>query len=502
MIVAWVALLSWPLVALTAFRVATPPVALAVTMIGGYLLLPMQVGYDLPLLPRFDKSSIPVLSAVLGLLMLGRRQDILPGWLPRHWLLLTCLALLVGGSFGTALTNLSPTFSGLTRPGLQVYDGFSLTLNALIMILPFLLARKVLATTDAQRTFLLCFLIAACGYALLALYEVRMSPQLHNTVYGFFQDSWLQHMRDGGFRPIVFLRHALWVGVLLAMAVIIGLGFCRLQDWRFLGAAFFCFVTLFFAKTLGAFLVTFVLGSIVLFTPLRVWRLAAMACAAMLLLFPALRSANLVPLGPVVTLAESINPARAESFKVRLQNEDVLLARAAEKPVFGWGTFGRERVYDEFTGRGGISDGFWIINLGQGGWVRYLGLVGLMTIPIILLGLSRDPPEIATLMAIALAVNLIDLIPNAAETPLTWMLAGALAGMLERRRTQGTEEDQIAAGPTPVRGAPVLRRDFSVEAEPQGRGEERAEPAPTYSRTHKPADPSPGRIARTSRFSE
>ena len=85
-------------------------------------------------------------------------------------------------------------------------------MSAAIAIVPFLLGMRVLGTVEAQAEFLRVLVVAACAYALLALFEVRMSPQLSNWVYGFFPHSFAQHIRSGGFRPVVFLPHGLWLG--------------------------------------------------------------------------------------------------------------------------------------------------------------------------------------------------------------------------------------------------------------------------------------------------
>ena len=63
--------------------------------------------------------------------------------------------------------------------------------------MPILLARKVLAFPDAQRLLLLSVVIAMVIYSFPALFEVRMSPQLHNQFYGYFPSSFIQHMRGG-----------------------------------------------------------------------------------------------------------------------------------------------------------------------------------------------------------------------------------------------------------------------------------------------------------------
>ena len=59
-------------------------------------------------------------------------------------------------------------------------------------------------------------------YIPLCLYEIRMSPQLHNTIYGFYQHDFVQTMRAGGWRPTVFLQHGLAVGLFMSVTSLIG----------------------------------------------------------------------------------------------------------------------------------------------------------------------------------------------------------------------------------------------------------------------------------------
>ena len=51
-------------------------------------------------------------------------------------------------------------------------------------------------------------------------------------VYGFFPHSWLQHVRGGGFRPIVFMNHGLVLGIFLSMAVVASAIMVRLSTRR------------------------------------------------------------------------------------------------------------------------------------------------------------------------------------------------------------------------------------------------------------------------------
>ncbi|MFV4701615.1 hypothetical protein ACNJUI_21570, partial [Mycobacterium tuberculosis] len=89
---------------------------------------------------------------------------------------------------------------------------------------------------------------------------------------------------------------------------------------------------------------------------------------------------------------------------------------------------------DRYTGKDvSVTDGTWVIAIGQFGWIGYLALFGFMTLPLLRLRrLVRDKaapisPYTAGL-AMMLAINLLDLIPNSSITPLTMLMAGALTG--------------------------------------------------------------------------
>jgi hypothetical protein len=170
---------------------------------------------------------------------------------------------------------------------------------------------------------------------------------------------------------------------------------------------------------------------VVLFTPPRLQVLIAAVFGGIVLLYPMLRGADLVPTDSIHQAALSFNEQRAQSLKFRLDNEDMLLARANEKPLAGWGSWGRNRVYDPETGADlSVTDGIWVITIGSFGWLGYLAQFGMLTAPMILLARRRGmalAPVTAGLAVVA-AVALIDLIPNATLTPVTWIVAGALAG--------------------------------------------------------------------------
>ena len=55
--------------------------------------------------------------------------------------------------------------------------------------------------------------VAGLIYSVPALWEMRMSPMLHQNIYGFqSRTDWLQNIRAGGYRPTIFMGHGLVVG--------------------------------------------------------------------------------------------------------------------------------------------------------------------------------------------------------------------------------------------------------------------------------------------------
>ena len=240
---------------------------------------------------------------------------------------------------------------------------------------------------------------------------------------------------------MVFLHHGLWLGIFLCMAV---LGACTL--WRqalrdrvraapWLAAMLWLALTLVLSRNLGATALMLLFAPVILFAPPRLQVLVAAVFAGMVLTYPMLRGAGLVPTDTIHSLAQSVSEERAGSLKYRFDNEDMLLARANEKPLAGWGSWGRNRVYDPETGRDlSVTDGLWVIMIGSFGWVGYVAQFGLLTMPLLILARRRGA-EIAPVtagIAVLTAASLIDLIPNATLTPVTWIVAGAMAGQAIR----------------------------------------------------------------------
>ena len=149
------------------------------------------------------------------------------------------------------------------------------------------------------------------------------------------------------------------------------------------------FATLVLCKSLGALIIAIILVPIALLCRPRVQLLIAVCIAGIVMTYPILRGVNVIPVLDIVNFAEDIDQARAQSLAFRFSHEDVLLEHARERPVFGWGSWGRNRVFNEQGQDVSVSDGTWIIEFGVGGWVRYISVFGLLCWPVIGLFFGR-----------------------------------------------------------------------------------------------------------------
>jgi len=462
------ALIAWPILTFILARALPWQNALITSLIGGYLLLPERGGLDLPLLPPFEKDTIPcIVLFILALILKPNEPDphtstpqdatALRGWIPKSGIGQILLGLVILGALLTALTNPDPLrFPGSPRviPGLSFYDGLSMIVTSVGVILPILLGRKYLGDPKGNRRLLVLLVILALFYSLLALVEVRLSPQMNRWVYGFFPHSWEQHVRGGGrFRPLVFLQHGLLLAIFFAMAVMAAFGMARADPrhrMRWLFAGVWLLAVLILSNSLGAALIAIALLPVVLFLTLQLQLLMAGVIAILVLFYPFVRGAGLIPTGQIVQVVSEYNNSRALSLQYRLRHEDQLLGRANERPLFGWGRYGRNRLYtDEGVGLS-VVDGAWIVTIGQRGWFGYLGEFGLLCVPLILFALRRrryDVDQATVALCLVLAANMIDMIPNSGRSPVTWLVVGALLGRLERgAATSPASEEQVADG--------------------------------------------------------
>lgn len=442
---AYVALCSWPIVSFLLYRRFSVTRATLLSIICAYLLLPVRTQIDLPMIPPLDKSSVPNLAAFFVCrFVLGKKID----FFPKILLVRVLLLIYIISPFVTALLNPDPVIAGQVYiKAMDSYDALSAVIRQMLFILPFLLGMAFFRDQTSHEEFLLIIIISALFYSLPMLFEVRMSPQLHRWIYGYFPHSFVQQMRAEGFRPVVFLGHGLLVAFYTACAVIAAGSYWILRKsiFGFRSGVITAYLggILILCKSLAATIYA-ILAILMLKTTSPIFQLRmAKFLVILVVLYPLSRAADWFPTQALENVAADFSELRAQSLKFRLDNEEILLNKALQKPFFGWGTWGRNRVYDHETGKDlSITDGRWVIVMGEFGWFGYLAEFGLLALPVFrsaaVIRKMQDKREKVVLsgMAILMAVSMVDLLPNASVAPLTWLLAGALIGRCEYFKKQ------------------------------------------------------------------
>ncbi len=496
---AYLVLFSWPVVVIVMFRRLSLSMALVWSVLGAYLFLPRSYGFNLPVLPSVDKAfigSVPAAMMCYVTVQEQRYKQIRNGLRPARgsgarrrigtvWANILVLLILILPIM-TVLTNREPLFYGSrVLAGLRPYDIGSMMLISIMTLIPFVLGRQFLNTPQAHRDILIALVTGGLLYSLLILIEIRMSPQLERWIYGLYQSRFAQHVRYGGYRPMVFLSHGLIVGIFVAMSFLSAIAMLRvarrrrrkgsqrvvtsnvvsrqrrsLADMsvaRWLLVALWLFVILVLCKTVGALFLAVLFLPVALFAGPRLQLLFALCLAAIILVYPMLRGSGLVPAARITESIAAVDRVRASSLSFRFRNEDILLAHANRKPLFGWGGWGRSRVYDERTGTDlSTTDGAWVIEMGTSGWMGYVSKYGLLTLPCFLLFTRRKKIGLeleSAGLTMVLLCNLTDMIPNASLSPITWLVAGALVGRAET--------------PLPTASIPDRQPDSDADAPPE-----------------------------------
>jgi len=469
---ATIALITWPLVGLWLY--STRPVSQATlwTILGGLLLLPVGAAIKIaPGIPQLDKVSIPNLAAMFGCLLVAHKPL-------RFWegarVTKLLLAMFLIGPFVTSQLNGDVIFvgGGTVLPSVGNYDALSAVVGQFIYLLPFFLGRQFLHGSADTAELMRTLAVAGILYSVPMLVEIRLSPQLHYWLYGYYPSQFAQAVRDNGFRPIVFMGHGLMVAFFIMTATVASAALwqtrTRISPVAPAGVVAYLSAILLMCKTLGALVYGILLVLLVRFTQPRFQVRIALALAAISLAYPILRIGGLVPTTSMVELASSISEERAASLQFRFDNERKLLEHASERMLFGWGRFGRGRVYDATSGKdASVTDGRWIITLGQFGLLGFLAEFGLLALPIFRAVYtlrfieSREDRVYLTALALIVAISMIDLLPNSTISPWTWLLAGALMGRTETLRAGSRRRISTSY----LIGAPVLnagRSDLSA----------------------------------------
>ena len=293
------------------------------SILGGLLLLPVKVGFDAPGIPNLDKTLIPNLSILVGAVIFARHKVII---VPRSKILLCMMLLYVTSPFLTMLNNQEPLrLSVSTLPGMTFYDGISILVQQMIELLPFLIGYSSFRTEGDIREILKALVMAALAYSMLILWEVRMSPQLHAQLYGFFPSDFVQQVRATGFRATVFMGHGLAVAIFVGMAAVaaVGIGRERMRIFGLSSPAYTMILVfiLILCKSVGAIILATIFG--IASYLLRYRNMISLLAISGLIVvaYPVLRGAGLIPINAIAELSAEFSNDRAASLQTRIDNE-------------------------------------------------------------------------------------------------------------------------------------------------------------------------------------
>lgn len=445
-----------------------------------WLLLPMAQ-FKVQGFLNYDKVSATCLGTFLATAIFdaGRFLSFRPKWydLP---MLVWCLV---------------PLPSALST-GFGAYEGFSdIMYQTIAWGLPYFIGRVYFNSLEGLQELALGLIIGGIVYVPLCLYEIRMSPQLHNIVYGFHQHDFGQSKRGGGWRPTVFMQHGLAVATFVSTASLMALWVAIAEKRRaFFGIPLVVFalvllVTAVLCKSSGATLL--MLAGLATLVFIRTTRLSFPAW--ILLAIPGLymfaRTIGGWDASIVTDLAKSISPRALQSVQFRLDNENMLWQEVRPTLLLGATRF-RWSDIDPELGRSIIPDGLWILALGRFGLVGLVSVFSCFAIPVIAF-LSRfrasqwTQPQVAigAGWAICLSLWAVDCLSNAMVDPIFLLAAGGLAAApaILTRSTPSGQPAPRQPVPTPVIFLPA--RDSSTA--PHGSFPARLLPRPpsTHPRT-------------------
>ena len=154
-------------------------------------------------------------------------------------------------------------------------------------------------------------------------------------------------------------------------------------------------------------------------------------------------------------VSQQYSSERSGSLQFRFDNETILVQKALQGSFFGWGGYGRSRVYDEKGKDVSITDGLWIITYGTNGIYGLVVMVLTIQLPLFLFFL-RVKPELwktktwgnTAVMALFLGIFMIDNLLNAMINPVYMLCNGSIIGaLLNSSMILGVSDETISTEP-------------------------------------------------------
>ncbi len=454
---AQLAMLLWLPITLYLFSRFPSRNAIIYAFLGGLLFLPQRAGFKLPLIPDYGGMVATCYGIFIGIILFDfqqiRKFKFSPIDIP---MLLWCTC---------------PILSSLSN-SLGLYDGINASLEQIaIWGLPYFLGRLYFNTLSGLKELAINILKAGLIYVPLCLYEVRMSPQLHRMVYGYFPHSsgFTQVRRLDGWRPIVFMPHGLVLAMFMTTVVLIAVWLWQSQTLK---------------QVWGQKMITIVCILVVTFISIKSSGAYGYFAYGLVILFVAKWTKSSFPLLILISLmiyylylgvtgdfdgqaivdwiSENYDPERAASLQFRFENETLLRAKAQEQWLFGWGGWGRNRVFAP-NWRGemvdiSVTDSYWIIIFGINGVYGLVTFTLSLLLPVVTFSVFRYPaktwfdPKVApaAVLAVCLTLFFLDSLINVTLNPTFPLICGSLSGLVAKPAERLTD----VSTPTPILNPP------------------------------------------------
>ncbi len=425
-----IAFLVFPLIVMRLFKALDPRQAIARAFVFGWMFLPVA-NYDIFLLHNTK-------TAVICLSILGSAYHFDKERLSTFQFNIADIPMLLWCTV--------PFFSSIAN-GLGPYDGLASVLSQSERWgMPYYIARIYFSDEKSVKILAYIIFIGTLVYIPFCWYELIMSPQIHRLTYGFHQSDFIQTLRQGGgFRPMVYMEHGLMTAMWMALGLFLGI-------WMFFTGllpkiimhipSIYLLLLLLFTnimmRSMGAISLLIIALLVVFISNKTKTTILVLILLIVPYLYIYTRTTGIWD-GRNLTnaISEKYSTDRSGSLQFRFDNETILVQKALQGTFFGWGGYGRSRVYDEEGKDISITDGLWIITFGVNGIYGLVVMIIAIQWPLILF-LLRVKPELwktktwgnSAVMAVFLGIFMIDNLLNAMIIPVYMLCNGSLIGML------------------------------------------------------------------------
>lgn len=425
-----------------------------IVVVIGSMTLPELVAIDPPILPPINKHVLVCACAFVGFFFTApsrfERMRLLRGVQLYFIIMAIC-------NIGTAMTNPEsyvfggklaweggPRFPVVVIPPLKSTEFIAMTIeDSFRYLLPFAVGQLLVQSREDALLFLKAYALACVVYVPFMLWEGLMSPQLHRLVYGYHSLDFGHNVRGDGFKPVVLTASGLGLAMLEFVGLTAAVGLHRMKQTVRPAlsaglAAGIIFFALSVSRNVGVMFYAIIAVPILMFAGVRTQVRLAFVLAVVFVTFPISRAKDWFPADDIIAYAEAKSPERAQSLGMRFFNEKLLIDHTGQKPLWGWGSFGRNRKYDPDSGKDiSVTDGEWAIHYSVRGGVGVVSWFWMMALPVFWASrmvkrvTNRDDLMILGVLTLTAAINAVDLLPNSSFTMIPSVYSGILAGYLQ-----------------------------------------------------------------------